>query len=104
MTFKVEFAPEADEDLGGLFDSLLERAQTVEDAMRAFDAIEVLRAFATSHLSTTPYSYRKVGQRPTLRELIVPFGSTGYVLRFDIRTPELVLVIGARHQREEDFH
>jgi hypothetical protein len=38
-----------------------------------------------------------------LRELIVPFGSTGYVLRFDIRTPELVLVIGARHQREEDF-
>ena len=39
-----------------------------------------------------------------LRELIVPLGATGYVLRFDIRTPELVLVIGARHQREEDFH
>jgi hypothetical protein len=52
----------------------------------------------------TPYSYRKVGLRPTLRELIVPFGSTGYIPRFDIRTPELVLVIGARHQREEDFH
>ncbi|MCA3253906.1 MAG: hypothetical protein ACK5UM_08280 [Pseudomonadota bacterium] len=52
----------------------------------------------------TPYSYRKVGLRPTLRELIVPFGSAGYILRFDIRTPELVLVIGARHQREEDFH
>jgi hypothetical protein len=44
-----------------------------------------------------------VGQRPTLRELIVPFGSTGSVLRFDIRSPEMVLVIGARHQREEDF-
>ena len=67
-------------------------------------AVEVIRAVANSHLSTTPYSYRKVGHRPTLRELIVPFGSTGYVLRFDIRTPELVLVIGARHQREEDFH
>ncbi len=104
MTFKVEFTPEADEDLGRLFDFLLERAQTVEDAMRALEAIEVLRVVATSHLSTTPYSYRKVGQRSTLRELIVPFGSTGYVLRFDIRTPELVLVIGARHQREEDFH
>ena len=51
-----------------------------------------------------PYSYRKVGARPTLRELIVPFGSTGYVLRFDIRTPELVLVLGARHQREQDYH
>ena len=57
-----------------------------------------------SHLSTTPYSYRKVAARSTLRELIIPFGTTGYILRFDIRSPELVLVIGARHQREEDFH
>jgi plasmid stabilization system protein ParE len=104
MTFKVEFTPEADADLDRLFDFLLERAKTVEDAMRAYEAVEVIRTVATSHLSTTPYSYRKVGQRPTLRELIVPFGSAGYVLRFDIRTPELVLVIGARHQREEDFH
>lgn len=104
MTFRVEFTPEADEDLGRLFDLLLERAETDKDALRAFEAVEVLRAVATSHLSTTPYSYRKVGQRPTLRELIVPFGSSGYVLRFDIRTPALVLVLGARHQREEDFH
>lgn len=103
MTFKVEFTPEANADLERLFDFLLERAETVEDAMRAYEAVEVLRTVATSHLSTTPYSYRKVGQRPTLRELIVPFASTGYVLRFDIRTPELVLVVGVRHQREEDF-
>ena len=104
MTFKVEFTPEADADLDRLFDFLLDRAQTVEEAMRAYDAIAVIRSVADSHLSTTPYSYRKVGQRPTLRELIVPFGSTGYVLRFDIRTPTLVLVIGARHQRVEDYH
>lgn len=104
MTFKVEFTPEADADLDRLFDFLLDRAQTAEDAMRAHEAVEAIRTVANIHLSTTPYSYRKVGHRPTLRELIVPFGSTGYVLRFDIRTPELVLVIGARHQREEDFH
>jgi plasmid stabilization system protein ParE len=104
MTFRVEFTPEADADLNRLFDYLLERAQNVEDAMRAYDAVEVIRAVANSHLSTTPFSYRKVGHRSTLRELIVPFGSTGYVLRFDIRTPELVLVIGVRYQREEDFH
>ena len=104
MIFKVEFTPEADADLDRLFDFLLERAQTVEDAMRAYEAVEAIRTAANSHLATTPYSYRKVGQRSTLRELIVPFGSTGYVLRFDIRTPDLVLVIGARHQREEDFH
>ena len=104
MTFRVEFTPEADADLERLFDFLLERAQTVEEALRAHEAIEAVRAAATLHLTVTPYSYRKVGLRPTLRELIVPFGATGYVLRFDIRTPELVLALGARHQREEDFH
>lgn len=103
MTFRVEFAPESLADLDRLFDFLLDRAATAEEALRAFEAVEALRTAANSHLATTPYSFRKVGPRPTLRELIVPFGATGYVLRFDIRTPELVLVIGARHQREEDF-
>ena len=104
MTFRVEFTPEADADLDRLFDFLLDRTETALEAMRAYEAARAIRTAANSHLATTPYSYRKVGQRPTLRELIIPFGSTGYVLRFDIRTPELVLVIGARHQREEDFH
>lgn len=104
MTFRVEFTPEADADLDRLFDSLLDQAQTVDDAMRVYDALAVVREIAQRHLSITPYSYRKVGRRPTLRELIIPFGATGYVLRFDIRSPELVLVIGVRHQREEDFH
>lgn len=92
MTFKVEFTAEAEADLDRLFDFLLERAQIVDDLMRAYEAVEVIRTVANSHVSTTPYSYRKVGQRPTLRELIVPLGSTGCVLRFDIRTPEFVLV------------
>ena len=103
MTFKVEFTPEAEADLDRLFDFLLDRAETVDDAMLTYQAIGAIRTAADSHLSITPYSFRRVGVRPTLRELIVPFGSTGYILRFDIRTPELVLVIGARHQREEDF-
>ena len=104
MTFRVEFTPQADADLHRLFDFLLQRAETVDEAMRAYEAVEAIRSVAVSHLSITPYSYRKVGARPTLRELIVPFGSTGYVLRFDIRTPALVLILGARHQREEDYH
>jgi plasmid stabilization system protein ParE len=104
VSFRVEFTPEAEADLERLFDFMLNRAETIDDAMRAYQAVEAIRIAANSHLASTPYSYRKVGARPTLRELIVPFGSTGYVLRFDIRTPELVLVIGARHQREEDFH
>jgi plasmid stabilization system protein ParE len=104
MSYVVEFTQSAEDDLIRLYDLLLDRAETLEELDVAEEAINVIRQVALSHLSTTPYSYRKVGARSTLRELIIPFGSTGYVLRFDIRSPQLVLVIGARHQREEDFH
>jgi len=104
MTYAVEFTRGAEEDLLRLYDFLLARAETLEELDVADEALKVIRQAALSHLSTTPYSYRKVGARSTLRELIIPFGATGYILRFDIRSPELVLVIGARHQREEDFH
>lgn len=103
MTFSDEFTPEADADLDRLVDLLLDRAEPVEQALPGYEAVEATRTAAKSHLATTPCSFRKAGRRPTLPELIVPFGSTGYVLRFDIGTPELVLVIGARHQREVDF-
>ena len=104
MSYAVEFTQGAEDDLMRLTDFLLDRAQTLEELDVVDEAVEVIRQAALSHLSTTPYSYRKVGARSTLRELIIPFGTTGYILRFDIRSPELVLVIGARHQREEDFH
>jgi plasmid stabilization system protein ParE len=104
MSYAVEFTQSAEDDLVRLYDFLLDRAETLEQLAVADEALKVIRQAALSHLSTTPYSYRKVGSRSTLRELIIPFGTTGYILRFDIRSPELVLVIGARHQREEDFH
>ena len=104
MSYAVEFTQGAEDDLVRLYDLLLDRAETLEELDVADEAVKVIRQAALSHLSTTPYSYRKVGARSTLRELIIPFGTTGYILRFDIRSPELVLVIGARHQREEDFH
>jgi plasmid stabilization system protein ParE len=104
MSYAVEFTPGAEDDLVRLYEFLLDRAATLEELDVADAAVKAIRQAALSHLSTTPYSYRKVGARSTLRELIIPFGTTGYILRFDIRSSELVLVIGARHQREEDFH
>ena len=104
MSYAVEFTQGAEDDLLQLYDYLLDRAKTLEELDVADEAVKVIRQAALSHLSTTPYSYRKVGTRSTLRELIIPFGTTGYILRFDIRSPELVVGIGARHQREEDFH
>ena len=104
MSYAVEFTQGAEDDLVRLYGHLLDRAGTLEELDLADVAVRVIRPGALSHLSTLPYSYRKVGAQSTLRELIIPFGTTGYILRFDIRSPELVLVIGARHQREEDFH
>ena len=104
MSYAVEFTQDAEDDLMRLYDFLLNRAETLEELDVADEAVKVIRQAALSHLSTMPYSYRKVGARSTLRELIIPFGTAGYILRFDIRSPELVLVIGARHQREEDVH
>lgn len=74
MSFKVEFTPEAEADLDRLFDFLLDRAETLEDALHAQEALAALREVAYRHLSMTPFSYRRVGQSPTLRELIVLFG------------------------------
>lgn len=104
MSYAVEFTQSAEDDLMRLYDFLLDRAETLEQLAVAEEAVKVIHQAALSHLTTTPYSYRKVGSQSTLRELIIPFGTTGYIIRFDIRSPELVLVIGARHQREEDFH
>ncbi|MDP3614483.1 MAG: type II toxin-antitoxin system RelE/ParE family toxin, partial [Rubrivivax sp.] len=78
MSYVVEFTQGAEDDLMRLYDFLLDRAETLEELDVADEAIEVIRQAALSHLSTTPYSYRKVGARSTLRELIIPFGTTGY--------------------------
>jgi hypothetical protein len=37
-----------------------------------------------------------------VRELIIPFGSAGYVVRFEIEDSEIVTTLAARHPREDD--
>jgi len=103
MTFDVRFSAAAD-DLERLFDFLLDRAETVEDLALAQAAIDAIRSAALNQLTVTPYSFRKAGQSPTRRELIVPFGATGYVALFEIASPTSVVVLAVRHQREEDYH
>lgn len=42
------------------------------------------------------------GVRP-LRELIIPFGSAGYVALFEVDSDKTVSVLAVRHQLEEDY-
>lgn len=104
MNFEVRFSLEAEEDLVRLFEFLLSKAETAEDLDRAQAAIDAIREAATKQLTVTPYSFRKSGRSPTRRELVVPFGGTGYVALYEIAGPSLVLVLAVRHQREEDYH
>lgn len=97
--FKVRFTREAEHDLLRLYDFLLEK--DLGAAERALQAIEE----ATRLLRFSPFSCRKVVRdNPFLRELVIPFGSAGYVALFEIENSKIVTVLAVRHQREEDYH
>ena len=104
MNFVVELSPTAEADLGRLFDFLLDQADTTEDLDRAQAVIDAIRATVQHRLAITPFSFRKAAQNPAQRELIIPFGGTGYVALFEIVGKLKVVVLAVRHQREEDYH
>ena len=104
MSFEVVFSVAADEDLQRLFDFLLDRAKTVEGLDQAQSAVEAIHAAVSHHLATTPYSCRKAGKSPTRRELIIPFGASGYVALYEIASASRVVVLALRHQLEDDYH
>jgi plasmid stabilization system protein ParE len=97
MSFRVRFTREVKEDLRRLFEFLVER--DIAAARRARKAI----AKSIDFLTDFPWSCRKaVPDNPFVRELVIPFGSTGYVALFEI-DDKGVTILAVRHQREDDF-
>ena len=99
--YQVRITQEAREDLLRLYDFFL--ALDHEMAERALGAIR--EGFRL--LERFPFTCRKAadGQHgPRLRELVIPFGASGYVALFEIDDASSVTVLAVRHQREEDFH
>lgn len=99
MSFSVRYTRGARNDLQRLFTFLAE--QDLAAARRARKAvaksIELLRDF--------PWTCRKaVADNPFLRELVIPFGSGGYVALFEIDDEQTVTILAVRHQREDDFN
>ena len=99
MRFQVSWTSEAVEDLLRLHDFLIHRALE-HLADEGIAAIE----HAVLFLQTSPFSCRKAAQNPFLRELVIPFGATGYVAMFEITNAQQVTVAAVRHQRESDYH
>jgi plasmid stabilization system protein ParE len=102
--FEVCYTDAARNDLLLLFDFLLERAQTLEDFDDAQFAIDAIKIGIEGHLSRSPFIFRKAGKSPFLRELIIPFRSSGYVALYEIEDRETVSILAVRHQLEDDYH
>ncbi len=69
-------------------------------ALRAGQAIELQFLL----LETEPEMGRPFDDLPELRELIIPFGDTGYITlyRFDVQA-DAVYVLAFRHQKEAGY-
>lgn len=105
MTFRVRLTRDAEADLERLFEFVLERelARDGGDLDLATDALAAIRA-GIATLKSSPFTCRKAGRSPFLRELIIPFGRSGYVALFEIQDGSNVVVGAVRHQLEDDYH
>jgi plasmid stabilization system protein ParE len=102
VSFTVRYSAAARDDLRRLYTFLLERASTIEDlewADRALAAIDD----AVGNLSRSPFVYRKAAQSPFLRELLIPFGHSGYVALSEIEDATMVTILAVRQQLEDDY-
>lgn len=99
MTYRIRYTDEAMGDLGRIYDLLI--AIDIGLADRAYEAAQ--RAIRL--LEDFPFSCRKADEENSLlRELLLSFGSSGYVALFEIENETTITILAARHQREEDYH
>lgn len=101
--YKVQYTFEAEEDLVRLYQFFLNQENfDYSLAERALNAIES----AIQQLGQFPYNCRKaVSNSSYIREMIIPFASTGYLAIYEINPVEnTVTILAVRHQREDDYH
>lgn len=103
MTFAVRYSASARDDLKRLYEHLLQRATSADDLDQAERALGAI-ADSVGSLGRSPFIYRKVGTSPFLRELLIPFGNSGYVVLFEIEDASTVTILAVRHQMEDDYH
>lgn len=99
MSYTVRYTRAAREDLIRLYQFQLERdlhlAERAVEAIR--EGVEVLKNF--------PFTCRKADEKnPFLRELLISFGTSGYVVLFEIDDDTTVSILAIRHQLEDDYH
>lgn len=99
--YRVRLTPQAQEDLERLYQFWLGIDPITDE--HAMEAI----ADSYTLLERMPFSCRKAadGQLGSRwREMLISFGSSGYVALFEIEDNETVTIAAVRHQRESDYH
>ena len=105
MTFRVRLTRGAEADLERLFDFILDRELVRPGGnLELAELVIVAIRAGVATLKTSPFTCRKAGQSPFLRELIIPFGHSGYVALVEIISTAEVVVSAVRHQLEDDYH
>jgi plasmid stabilization system protein ParE len=105
VTFRVRLTEQAERDLDELFDFIIEREVRRDSGNPsvAMRALATIRATIDT-LRHAPFTCRKAGKDPLLRELVTSFVQTGCVALFEIVDSQTVDVLAVRHQREDDYH
>ena len=106
MSYRVKLTRQAEDDLLRLLDLVIDSElgrPSGGDLSMADKAISAI-GDGFDLLRRSPFTCRKANQSPFLRELIIPFGNTGYVALFEITSNDAVEVAAVRHQREDDYH
>ena len=99
MSWRVRYTAAARDDIKRLYDFLLDHdIMAAQHALTAIvKGVDLLRQF--------PFACRKVDpDNPLLRELLVSFSASGYVLAYEIENEQSVVILAVRHQREDDYH
>jgi plasmid stabilization system protein ParE len=98
VSYQVRFTASAKDDLRRLY-----TYQGLREPMLARKARETI-AKGMELLEDFPFTCRKATHaNPFLRELVIPFGNSGFIVLFEIEDANTVTILTVRHQRQDDF-
>ncbi|OGR05745.1 MAG: hypothetical protein A2511_13005 [Deltaproteobacteria bacterium RIFOXYD12_FULL_50_9] len=93
---RVEWLPPAIDDLQRLRDFILPH-----NRLAARRAVQVIKG-AVGLLFANPGLGKPVEDLPDYHDLVIPFGSAGYVLRYRIQE-NIIYILAVRHGKESGF-
>lgn len=98
MPYLVQWSSRALNDLQRVYDFLSERSE--DAAIESFKTIKQ----AALLLETFPGAGRPANDLdPEHRELVIPFGISGYVFVYEVQENQQILILALKHQKEVGY-